>query len=70
MKTPHSCSWASKLVASFQNDGCRSVGDSVLDLTADEAELLEPPPRAAYEPWVVPLAFRPDGAAEEEMADD
>jgi hypothetical protein len=65
MKTPHSCSWAVKLVATFQNDGCKSVGDDVLDLTADEADLLEPTPLVAYEPWVVPLTFRPNDAAEE-----
>jgi hypothetical protein len=69
MKTPHSCSWAGKLVAAFQNDGCTSARDSALDLTADEAELLEPPPRAAYEPWVVPLAIRPNDVAED-MGDD
>jgi hypothetical protein len=28
---------------SIQNDSCESVGHSVLDLTADEADLLEPP---------------------------
>ena len=58
-------SWASKLVESFQNDGCVSAGHSVLGLTADEADLLELPPLAAYKPWVVPLTVRPNDAANE-----
>ena len=65
MKSTTTRSWASKLVESFQNDGCKSVGDDVLDLTADEADLLEPPPGDAYKPWVVPLTFRPNDASEE-----
>jgi hypothetical protein len=69
MKSVSARSWAGKLVESFQNDGCKSAGDGVLDLTADEADLLKPPPRAAYEPWVVPLTVRPNDAADE-MADD
>ena len=44
------------------------AGDGV-SLTAYEADLLEPLPRAAYKPWVVPLTFRPNDAAEE-TADD
>jgi hypothetical protein len=69
MKSTSKRSWASKLVESFQNDGYKSAGDGVLDLAADEADLLEPPPFAAYRPWVVPLTFRPNYAAEE-TADD
>jgi hypothetical protein len=69
MKSTSTRSWASKLVESLQNDGCKSAGDGILDLTANEADLLEPPPRAAYEPWVVPLTLRPNDAAEE-TADD
>ena len=65
MKRTSTRSWASKLVESFQNDGCKSVGDDVLDLTAHEADLLEPTPLVAYEPWVVPLTFRPNDAPEE-----
>ena len=56
------------MVESFQNDGCKSAGDGV-SLTVHEADLLEPPPRDAYKPWVVPLTFRPNDAAEE-TADD
>ena len=64
-------SWASKLVERFQNDGCESAGHSVLSLTADEADLLEPLRLAAYEPWVVPLTVRSNVAANEnETADD
>jgi hypothetical protein len=62
-------SWASKLVESFQNDSCERAGHSVLVLTADEADLLEPPPLAAFKPWVVPLTVRLNDAASE-MADD
>ena len=69
MKSISARSWASKLVESFQNHGYKSAGDGVLDLTADEADLLEPPPLATYEPWVVPLTVRPNDAADE-MADD
>jgi hypothetical protein len=29
----------------------------------DEADLLEPLPRAAYKPWIVPLTARPNDAA-------
>jgi hypothetical protein len=57
------------LLESFQNDGCKSAADGVLDLTAEEADLLAPPPLKAYEPWVVPLTVLPNDAAEE-MADD
>ena len=35
----------------------------------DEADLLEPLPRAAYKPWIVPLTARPNDAASD-MADD
>ena len=38
-------------------------------LTADEADLLAPPPLAAYEPWIVPLTVRPNDAASN-TADD
>jgi hypothetical protein len=69
MKSTTTRSWASKLVASFQNDGCQGAADDVLDLTADEADLLEPPPLKVYEPWVVPLTVRPNDATEE-TADD
>jgi hypothetical protein len=34
-------------------------------MTAYEADLLEPPPRDVYKPWVVPLTFRPKDASEE-----
>jgi hypothetical protein len=64
MKRTSTRSWASKLVESFQNDGCKSDGDGV-SLTAYEADLLEPPPGDAYKPWVVPLTFRPNDAPEE-----
>ena len=60
-------------VECFQNDGCESAGHSVLSLTADEADLLEPLRLAAYKPWVVPLTVRPNDAADEtadETADD
>jgi hypothetical protein len=63
MKSISARSWASKLVESFQNDGCESAGHSVLRLTADEVGLLEPSPFAAHKPWVVPLTFRPNDAA-------
>jgi hypothetical protein len=70
MKSTSTRSWASRLVESFQNDGCESTpGHSVLGLTADEADLLEPPPPSAYEPWVVRLTARPNDPAEE-MADE
>lgn len=69
MKSISASSWASKLVESFQNDGCESAGHSVLSLTAGEADLLEPLRLAAYEPWVIPLIVRPNGAANE-TADD
>ena len=39
----------------------RPLGTGI-SLTADEADLLEPPPLAAYEPWVVPLTVRPNDA--------
>jgi hypothetical protein len=35
----------------------------------DEADLLEPLPRAAYKPWIVPLTARPNDAASD-TADD
>jgi hypothetical protein len=38
-------------------------------LTADEADLLAPPPLAAYKPWIVPLTARPNDAATD-TADD
>lgn len=60
-------SWASKLVESF--DSCATAGHSVLVLTADEADLLEPPPLAAFKPWVVPLTVQLNDAASE-TADD
>ena len=69
MKSISARSWASKLVESFQNDSSESDGHSVLNLTADEADLLEPLRLAAYEPWVVPLTVRPNDAANE-TADD
>jgi hypothetical protein len=69
MKSISARSWASKLVESYQNDSRESAGDGVLDLTADEADLLEPPPLAAFEPWVVPLTVRRNDAADE-TADD
>ena len=56
-----------------QNDGSKSAKRSVLGTTAHEADLLEPPPLAAYEPWVIPLTVRPNAAASEaadEAADD
>jgi hypothetical protein len=56
---------ASKLVESFQDE----AEHRVLGLTADEADLLEPPPLAAYKPWVVPLTVRPNDAAEETTDD-
>ena len=62
-------SWASKLAESFQNDGSEIAEHSVLGLTADEADLLEPLPLATFEPWVVPLTIRPNEAASE-TADD
>ena len=40
-----------------------------MNLTADDADLLESLRFAAYEPWVVPLTVRPNDAANE-MADD
>ena len=58
---------------SFQNDSCEGARHSGLGLTADEADLLEPPPLAAYKPWVVPLTVRPnDGVSEtaDDAADD
>ena len=61
MKSISARSWASKLVESFQDD----AGHSVLGLTADEVDLLEPPPLAAYKPWVV----RPDDSADETAED-
>jgi hypothetical protein len=60
---------ASKLVESFQNDSSEIAEHSVSGLTADEADLLEPPPLAAFEPWVVPLTIRSNDAASE-TADD
>jgi hypothetical protein len=62
-------SWATKLVESFQNNSCEIAEHSLLGLTADEADLLQPPPLAAYKPWVVPLTVRPNDAASE-TADD
>jgi hypothetical protein len=62
-------SWASRLVKSFQNNGCENAGPRVLGLTADEADLLEPLRLAAYEPWVVPLTVRPNDAANETETD-
>ena len=62
-------SLATKLVESFQNDSCEIAEHSLLGLTADEADLLEPLPLAAYKPWVVPLTVRPNDAASE-TADD
>ena len=38
-------------------------------LTADEADLLEPLPLAAYKPWIVPPTVRPNDAASD-MGDD
>ena len=35
----------------------------------DEADLLQPLPRAAYKPWIVPLTARPNDAASD-TADD
>jgi hypothetical protein len=35
---------------SVQTDDNESPGHSVLGLTADEADLLDPPPPTAYEP--------------------
>jgi hypothetical protein len=69
MKSISARSWASELVESFQNDRCDSDGHGVSGLTVDEADLLEPLPLAAYEPWVVPLTVRPNDAANE-AADD
>jgi len=60
---------ASKLVGSFQNDDGESAGHGVLSLTAEEADLLEPPSLATYEPWVVPLTVRLNAVADE-MADE
>jgi hypothetical protein len=57
------------LVDSFQNDDCKSVGDGVLDLTAEEADLLAPPPIMAYEPWVVPLTVRANDDASDIVED-
>jgi len=51
--------------SAIQNDGCESGGPSVSGLTADEADLLEPPPLRAYEPWLVPLAVRPNAPVSE-----
>jgi hypothetical protein len=69
MKSTSAHSSASKSVGSLQNDGCESAGHSVLGLTAEEANLLEAPPLAAYEPWVVPLTVRLNAGADE-MADE
>ena len=55
-------SWASKLAESFQNDSYENAEHGVLGLTADEADLLEPLRFTTYEPWVVPLTIRPNGA--------
>jgi hypothetical protein len=38
-------------------------------LTAEEADLLEPLPPRAHEPWVAPLTVRPNDAANE-VADE
>ena len=69
MKSTSTRSCASELVQSFQNDGCKSAGDGVLDLTANEADLLAPPPFAAYKPWVVPLIVRPNDDANDMVED-
>jgi hypothetical protein len=69
MKRISAPSWASKLVESLGNDAFNGE-DTVLALTVDEADLLEPPPHAAYQPWVVPLTFRPNDAAYETADDD
>jgi hypothetical protein len=45
------------------------IAKSVLSLTVDEADLLEPLPRAAYTPWIVPLTAQPNDAAGD-AADD
>jgi hypothetical protein len=66
-------SWATKLVESSQTNSCEIAEHSLLGPTADEADLLEPPPLAAYKPWVVPLTVRPnDGVSEtaDDAADD
>ena len=68
MKNTNARSWASKLVDRFQSDGC--VRRSVLRLTADEEDLLQPPPLAAYEPWIVALTVRPNDGLAEETADE
>ena len=52
-------------------------GTSLFDITVvesgltdvDEADLLQPLPRAAYKPWIVPLTARPNDAASD-TADD
>jgi hypothetical protein len=69
MKRTSTRSWASKLVESFQNDDCKGTGVGVLDLTANEADLLAPPPFAAYKPWVVPLIVRPNDDANDMVED-
>ena len=69
MESIRARSWASRLVESFQNNGCENAGPRVLGLTADEADFLEPLRLAAYEPWVLPLTVRPNDAASE-TADD
>jgi hypothetical protein len=60
---------ANTLAERFLNDGCEDAGQSVVGLTVDETSLLEPPPLAAYEPWIVPLTVRPNDAASN-TADD
>jgi hypothetical protein len=45
------------------------IAKSVLGLTVDEAGLLQPLPRAAYRPWIVPLTAQPNDAASD-TADD
>jgi hypothetical protein len=62
-------SWTTKLVESFQTNSCEIAEHSLLGLTADEADLLERPPLAAYKPWVVPLTVRPNDAVSETTDD-
>jgi hypothetical protein len=60
---------ANKWAERFQNGDCEDAGQSVLGLTVDEADLLQPLPRAAYKPWIVPLTAQPNDAAGD-TADD
>ena len=52
-------------VVSFAPRGISFFDIAVVEsgLTADEADLIEPPPLAAYKPWIVPLTARPNDAA-------